>query len=305
MQSIVAAITGNGHGHEPIQQNYVFDKPFLVLLKKPEGRRPYFALWVQNSGIMKREPAQVFLVGTLLPCALPVAGGLLACLLFATLYIPSYRPIRRPLRSLSLSIVGLSGFPVLLWHLGLWVMLQKPVGSSRWILWLCGIAVMLLWSLFVLRVLKAFQRENALEAPGMAKCFVSGQRLIKKIAVLMLVLMVVLGAIVLPNLATAIQRSRRSRTIADMRTLATAIGSYMVDNNHFPIQLAEAPLSAAILPESYYTGTYRDGWNYPLFYVSDGETYRLMSYGRDGEPGAETGDEFELDIPNTNGMFGE
>ena len=44
----------------------------------------------------------------------------------------------------------------------------------------------------------------------------------------------ILAAIAVPNFLEAQVRSKVSRASADMRTLATSIESYVVDNNHYP-----------------------------------------------------------------------
>src|SRR5512141_2221378 len=44
----------------------------------------------------------------------------------------------------------------------------------------------------------------------------------------------ILAAIAIPNLLSAVQRGKQKRTMADMRTLATAVEAYAVDNNNYP-----------------------------------------------------------------------
>ena len=44
----------------------------------------------------------------------------------------------------------------------------------------------------------------------------------------------ILAAIAIPNLLSAVQRGRQKRSMSDMRTLATAVESYSVDNNVYP-----------------------------------------------------------------------
>jgi len=52
----------------------------------------------------------------------------------------------------------------------------------------------------------------------------------------------ILAAIAVPNFLEALVRSKVSRTKADMRSLATAIESYAVDNNHLPMDYASDAL---------------------------------------------------------------
>lgn len=119
---------------------------------------------------------------------------------------------------------------------------------------------------------------------------------------LLIPLMGIVAAIAVPNLLTAIQRSKRSRTAADMRAIGTALGSFQVDENQFPIQRTEGNLSNEILPGSYYEGVFSDGWQTPFRYVSDGKTYKLISYGKDKKAG-KTSTEFDEDIIYADGRF--
>src|SRR6478672_5662446 len=43
----------------------------------------------------------------------------------------------------------------------------------------------------------------------------------------------ILAAIAIPNLLTALQRSKQKRTMADMRSIATAWEAYATDNNAY------------------------------------------------------------------------
>jgi type II secretion system protein G len=44
----------------------------------------------------------------------------------------------------------------------------------------------------------------------------------------------IVAAIAIPNLINAINKGRQKRTMADMRTIASAIGEYATDNNYYP-----------------------------------------------------------------------
>jgi len=104
--------------------------------------------------------------------------------------------------------------------------------------------------------------------------------------------------------ASAANESKRSQTVADMRALGTALGSYQVDYNVFPAH-PEATMVADIeLPEEYYLGATTDGWGMPLVYLSDedGQNYLLISYGKDDVPGY-TDSDFDADIIYMNGQF--
>ena len=120
----------------------------------------------------------------------------------------------------------------------------------------------------------------------------------------------IIAAIAVPNLLTAIQRSKRSRTVADMRAIGTAIGSYQVDNNIFPFtndasvnlsQIAFVTDIAAGMTSAYYEGASKDGWGKQFLYASDGEGYTLVSYGKDRRP-TENSD-FDSNLIYVNGTF--
>ena len=112
----------------------------------------------------------------------------------------------------------------------------------------------------------------------------------------LLIVVAVIGvvvAIALPNVVSAIQRARQSRTMADMRTIGGALVLYEQDNVDYPIEtslVSAENLSLHLYP---YLGDFRttDAWSRPYQYVSDGHIYTLISFGLDGNQ----------DLPYTNG----
>jgi len=118
----------------------------------------------------------------------------------------------------------------------------------------------------------------------------------------------IIAAIAVPNLLTAIQRSKRSRTVADIRAIGTALGSYQVDNNIFPnLQnntLENAgfqPTLAEGMTSDYFEGASKDAWGSHFYYSSDGQGYTLKSWGKDRSD-AQSG-EFDSNIVYINGSF--
>lgn len=118
----------------------------------------------------------------------------------------------------------------------------------------------------------------------------------------------IIAAIAVPNLLTAIQRSKRSRTVADIRAIGTALGSYQVDNNQFPIGTTTAFASIAFkgaltegMTTSYYEGASKDGWGTDFYYSGDNNGYTLRSYGKDKSSNQDG--EFNSDIVYVNGSF--
>ena len=118
----------------------------------------------------------------------------------------------------------------------------------------------------------------------------------------------IIAAIAVPNLLTAIQRSKRSRTVADIRAIGTALGSYQVDNNIFPIGATTNFADIAFTTElsdgmttSYYEGASKDAWGTDLYYSGDNDGYTLRSYGKDKTTNEDG--EFNCDIVYINGSF--
>ncbi len=75
----------------------------------------------------------------------------------------------------------------------------------------------------------------------------------------------ILAAIAIPNFLEAQTRSKTSRVKADMRSVATAIEAYMVDNNHFPFDYAEDVLFPYYLHKGVTT---------PIAYMTDAARLR-------------------------------
>jgi type II secretion system protein G len=100
----------------------------------------------------------------------------------------------------------------------------------------------------------------------------------------------ILAAIAIPNLLTAMQRTRQKRTMADMRSIATAWESRATDVNAYNAAGVSwpAPTVGASSLMGLLTPTYvkkipmYDGWNVE-FRVSDNvrDSYSVKSYGAD------------------------
>jgi len=123
----------------------------------------------------------------------------------------------------------------------------------------------------------------------------------------------IIAAIAIPNLLAAINRGRQKRTMADIRTIGTAVEAYATDFNFYP--KVAAGLATASL-QNYITPTFikrlpdNDGWNNAIQWQGDsnsGATYTLYSMGKDGTvdgtwlQGAKT--DFAADIVFSNGQF--
>ena len=122
----------------------------------------------------------------------------------------------------------------------------------------------------------------------------------------------ILAAIAIPNLLTAMQRSRQKRTMADIRSVATAVEAYSTDKNTYPKVQSYDELRPLLVPEYIHTLPARDGWDHPFRYActkeEDGRctAYVVGSAGKDGvfaQPDLGTTRNFDCDIIFSNGNF--
>jgi type II secretion system protein G len=133
----------------------------------------------------------------------------------------------------------------------------------------------------------------------------------------------ILAAIAIPNLLTAMQRSKQKRTMADMRTIATAWEARATDVNRYNAAGVTVPTTGATIDDlnTYLAPTYvktfptKDGWgtawglglDQAWGTTSPAQVYAIISYGKDSSPqstyagGATTN--FDCDIVYSNGTF--
>jgi len=108
---------------------------------------------------------------------------------------------------------------------------------------------------------------------------------------------------------TAMQRSKQKRTMADIRTIATAIEAYETDHPDWkgsPINGPSAKLASLLQPTYIKQLPLIDGWRRP-FLVSfrPGDGYKVWSNGRDGKRVPKEGAfrDFDGDMVYENGTF--
>ncbi len=120
----------------------------------------------------------------------------------------------------------------------------------------------------------------------------------------------IISAIAVVNVMQALDRSRQSRTMADMRNLGAAIQAYDSDIGRLPADGISASELVDVVGRN---GLFRnveseDGWNHPFVYHAADGSYTVESYGKDGLDGpadisAATRLVFENDIILANGGF--
>ena len=138
----------------------------------------------------------------------------------------------------------------------------------------------------------------------------------------------ILAAIAIPNMLTALQRSRQKRTMADMRTIATAWEARATDVNSYlaagAVSLGSASTTVSLSAltgrlEPTYVKVFpaRDGWKRPWGFKAGNDDYVIWSAAKPGSgEGAESGptmtdscdpcgatNSFDADIIFSNGVF--
>ena len=134
----------------------------------------------------------------------------------------------------------------------------------------------------------------------------------------------ILAAIAIPNLLTAMQRSKQKRTMADMRTIATAWEARATDVNKYnaagavsmpSVTLSNTTMTSILSPTYIKSLPPRDGWGNSWEYRSDkdfgstaaAQQYAIISYGKDGivqaSPVGSSTTNFDCDIIYSQGGF--
>src|SRR5262245_37883450 len=123
-----------------------------------------------------------------------------------------------------------------------------------------------------------------------------------------LVVIGVIAAIAIPNLMAAIDKGKQKRTMADMRSIGSAVEAYSVDNGSYPIASDAPTLALAISTSGFVKVMPRvDGWDHAYVVDSGTTAYTISSSGKDGAPsGCVIGTQttlFNQDICFSHGQF--
>ncbi|HEX3583207.1 MAG TPA: prepilin-type N-terminal cleavage/methylation domain-containing protein [Thermoanaerobaculia bacterium] len=108
----------------------------------------------------------------------------------------------------------------------------------------------------------------------------------------------ILAAIAIPNLLTAMQRSKQKRSMADIRSIATAWEARATDMNNYAAAgatasqidfgtggVSYASMVGRLTPTYIKSLPQNDGWGDPYSYVvgSNSQTYGIRSLGKDNK----------------------
>jgi uncharacterized membrane protein (DUF485 family) len=99
--------------------------------------------------------------------------------------------------------------------------------------------------------------------------------------------------------ASPVSRVSQAVTLVDIGAVQQAVESYLRDKGRLPSSVEGIPPAGNERFRTGVTGAPVDSWGRPLRYWTDGKRYRVVSYGRDGEPGG-VGCDYDLscdDLP--------
>jgi len=107
----------------------------------------------------------------------------------------------------------------------------------------------------------------------------------------------IIAAIAIPNLLNAIDRGKQKRTMADLRSMGTAIEEYSIDNNFYPVATTVPLLEAEVSPSYMRKLPERDGWGMDISVNCAAGAYTLGSCGK----GATSCGSTDLNLIGTGG----
>jgi len=91
----------------------------------------------------------------------------------------------------------------------------------------------------------------------------------------------IIAAIAIPNLLHALNSARQKRSMADIRTIGTALEMYQKDNSFYP-KLTDTTISDVRSHLHMYNSNFNaiDGWGMDFYYSSEGRDYSLVCFGK-------------------------
>ena len=112
----------------------------------------------------------------------------------------------------------------------------------------------------------------------------------------------IIAAVAVPNLLNAIQRGKQKRTMADMRSLGTGMGTYEIDFSRYPTNLT------GLSPDYLKNPPAQDGWSTDWVTTFSAQEYTFVSLGKNGSADGAgsyngTTSTFNSDIVYASGAF--
>ena len=124
---------------------------------------------------------------------------------------------------------------------------------------------------------------------------------------IVLVVLAIIMAMAVGAVMGARHKAKQGATVADMRSLATAIEAYSVDQGFPPASGAFDVVADVLRPYHNKLVPVNDHWGHIYTYVRNVGSYTLTSFGRDGVDGLEmtptTRSDYDRDIEVVDGKF--
>ena len=93
----------------------------------------------------------------------------------------------------------------------------------------------------------------------------------------------IIAAIAIPNLLNAVDRGKQKRTMADTKSIATAVEAFAVDHDAYPVADSVDELAQQLSPTYLANVPRLDGWSHPFQVSSRADGYLIYSFGKDGQ----------------------
>ncbi len=123
----------------------------------------------------------------------------------------------------------------------------------------------------------------------------------------------IVAAIAIPNLLTALQKGKQKATMGDIKSIGTAVESYITDMSIAPADILNSPVY--LVPFHIKKMPGGDGWGFAWQYARDANNLDIYSVGSGGRDGSAVDwtqygtyivsslGGFDLDIIFSNGSF--
>lgn len=123
----------------------------------------------------------------------------------------------------------------------------------------------------------------------------------------------IVAAIAIPNLLTALQKGKQKATMGDIKSIGTAVESYITDMSIAPEAILNSP--DYLVPFHIKKMPPADGWGFSWQYARDTNNFDIYSIGSGGRDGSDVVwsqygqyvvsslSGFDLDIIFSNGSF--
>ncbi len=113
----------------------------------------------------------------------------------------------------------------------------------------------------------------------------------------------IIAAIAIPNLLTAIQKAKQKATMGDMKSISSAVESYMTDNYIAPGSLDDTIITSFYIKKIPIADGWGNGWFYTRAAAYPFDEYSIGSGGRDGSFGGFDQTQTQPYIVNSLGNF--